>query len=254
MKTPSFIKRLGRCQCDKLSTEHPLHHVPKPGFIERLLMRLVPHFDIIKTVNNCDLCEDSGFTRGATSSSLGPYDRICDDCAGQSTQVDQATLLYLRRFYVFRAKWFGKWAAKHLGDIYLHHIVRNDDDESPHDHPWGFTGIVLAGGYADECWEWTPGGLEYVQQMSIMHTLPKPTLIAGPARFESVSAKRTMRGIEMVRPGMIIRRSALHTHRVLVSRAKGSAWTLIFTNRTLREWGFLTEKGWVHWKKFLGVE
>lgn len=52
--------------------------------------------------------------------------------------VDGEEMLYLRRWYLFRCRWFS---------IRLHHIVLPDVDRWPHDHPWPFVAIVLWGGY-----------------------------------------------------------------------------------------------------------
>jgi len=44
---------------------------------------------------------------------------------------------YLRRWWVIpRNRWF---------NIYLHNILRNDDDRALHDHPWINVSIVLTG-------------------------------------------------------------------------------------------------------------
>jgi hypothetical protein len=123
------VKRLSHCYCHKLTPG-----IDQPGWFERLLMKLVPHFDIVKTTQllcpNCVL--------------------ECDFC--DNPENTKATVIYLRRFYLWRSKWIGK----NWGDLYLHHIIRSDDDPDPHDHPWGFTGFILAGGYTDEQWRWLP--------------------------------------------------------------------------------------------------
>lgn len=36
-----------------------------------------------------------------------------------------------------------------LFNIYLHHIVRDDDDRALHDHPWVNISVVLKGGYTE---------------------------------------------------------------------------------------------------------
>jgi hypothetical protein len=56
--------------------------------------------------------------------------------------VDGEEVLYLRRWYLFRCKWFS---------IRLHHICLPDVDRWPHDHPWPFVAVMLWGGY-DEVW------------------------------------------------------------------------------------------------------
>ncbi len=44
---------------------------------------------------------------------------------------------YLRRWYLRRDKEFGH--------IYLHEVLRDDDDRALHDHPWDSASIVLRG-------------------------------------------------------------------------------------------------------------
>ena len=107
-------KRRGFCSCSQLTV------TPKMGWFERLLLKLVPHFDIIKTIQVPD------------------HDH-------------PEVVLYLRRFYLFRSSWIGK----NFGDLYLHKIYRSDDDKDPHDHPWSFRTFVLKGGYTDEGWQFT---------------------------------------------------------------------------------------------------
>ena len=53
---------------------------------------------------------------------------------------------YLRRYYILKTRWFR---------IYLHEILRSDEDRDCHDHPWNFTSIILKGGYWEtrELWE-----------------------------------------------------------------------------------------------------
>lgn len=48
---------------------------------------------------------------------------------------------YMRRWYVIpRNRWF---------NIYLHNIVRSDDDRALHDHPWWNLSILLKGSYRE---------------------------------------------------------------------------------------------------------
>ena len=48
---------------------------------------------------------------------------------------------YMERWWIIpRNKWF---------NIYLHNILRPDDDRALHDHPWWNVSIVLRGGYVE---------------------------------------------------------------------------------------------------------
>jgi hypothetical protein len=33
--------------------------------------------------------------------------------------------------------------------LYLHKILKEDEDEHPHDHPWNFFSLILKGGYVE---------------------------------------------------------------------------------------------------------
>ncbi len=166
--------------------------------IERVLMALLPYFEITKTVNG-------------------------------------EKVVYLRRFFL--------WRNHHGHSIYLHHILRSDDDPDPHDHPFDFTSIILRGGYFDQEWGFVP-----------------PSVDGGPGnRYQKEGTP--------VFPGEIVRRPASHIHRVILFSkdygwdANGSfvsgpptpAWTLVITGPHFRHWGFIKEDRWVYWREYLGL-
>jgi hypothetical protein len=222
----NLVKKLSHCQCHRLTQGYPGTEAVQRSLIERLLLKFVPHFDIVKDIPACPECEGAGWNPKSY------YPDPCGTCAGASVDRASHTVLYLRRFYIFRSRWFGL----NFGDIYLHNIVRSDDDQDPHDHPWGFRGIVLRGGYTDERWYWA----EY---RCIPPTTKKGVRL-GPVR-------------ESVEPFQFIRRVAEHIHRVrLNSGPQGDetqAWTLIFTSAYARDWHFITENGPVFWRRYLGI-
>lgn len=90
------------------------------------------------------------------------------------------------------------------GAIRIHHILRSDQREHFHDHPFDFTSLILAGGYVEH----RPG-----------------------------MEPRTCR------PGSVVRRRAEDLHALeLIGK---SAWTIVVTGPIRRDWGFMTEDGWV---------
>lgn len=114
------------------------------------------------------------------------------------------------------------WKTKR-GGIYVHNILRDDEDE-PHDHPWDFTSVILRGGY-----------YEAVGQ--------------GPVWAQFWKWKR---------PFTVIRHKAEDVHKIkLPYKPHGEvsermpAWTLVFVGPKRREWGFHTDKGWVHWQQYM---
>lgn len=99
-------------------------------------------------------------------------------------------------------------------NIYLHRMLRSDDDRALHDHPWVSLSLCLMG-------------------RLIEHDLKGQRLIeAGQWRW----------------------RGAGYAHRLeiidLPVDAEGGAWTLFVTGPRIREWGFLCPKGWRHWREF----
>jgi len=118
--------------------------------------------------------------------------------------VDGEEMLYLRRWYLFRCKAFS---------VRLHHIVMEDVDRWPHDHPWPFVALILWGGY-DEKWG------------------PEGTVV--PAMVKRVRFANF--------------HHATDVHKITrFYRAEKGAWTLCLTGKESRRWGFTTPEGWVWW-------
>jgi hypothetical protein len=109
---------------------------------------------------------------------------------------------YIRRWYVISTPLFR---------IYLHNMLRNDDDRALHDHPWNNVSIILAGGFV----EVTPNG-----------------------RYPR-------------RPGSITMRQATDSHRLELPYKVHSSWSLFLTGRHQRKWGFHCPKGWIPYEQFV---
>lgn len=108
---------------------------------------------------------------------------------------------YMLRWYIIpRNRFF---------NIYLHKILRDDDDRALHDHPWRSLSIILAGSYRE------------VRENS-------------DREYRSWS---------------IIYRGAEYAHRLIV--VDGPVWTLFFTGRKVRNWGFHCPRGWMPWQQFV---
>lgn len=227
-------KSRGFCSCAKLAKGSPGAPGSPMGWFERFLLWLLPHFDIIKEIPSCEVCQGTGFDPRRTNPNLGDYDRICDNCAGQSVDHPH-TVVYLRRFYVWRSSWIGM----NFGDLYIHKIYRSDDDPDPHDHPWDFRTWVLTGSYTNETWAWEP--------------FPKVWGEGPGMRVRLAWAD------EKLGPGSTRFRKRKHIHRVRLTDDK-PAWTLIWTtgyHRVVRkgkayaDWYFITETGPVFWRDYL---
>lgn len=117
---------------------------------------------------------------------------------------------YMMRWWVIpRNKFF---------NIYLHQILRSDDDKALHDHPWVNMSFLLEGGYVE-------------------HTIA-----------EGGVHKRAQRI-----PGDLVVRMAHSAHRLEVKDGQ-PCWTLFLTGPVVRVWGFHCRKGWVPWKQYANVD
>jgi hypothetical protein len=114
---------------------------------------------------------------------------------------------YLKRWFVI--------PRNPIFNIYLHQIVRSDDDRALHDHPWANVSLVLRGRYFEVFEQGVPGQL--------------------PDRARE---RRT---------GSLTFRWPTSAHRLVVS---SPCWSLFITGPRIRAWGFLCSHGWVHWKDF----
>ena len=122
---------------------------------------------------------------------------------------------YLKRWFVIpRNKVFC---------IYLHQMLRDDDDQALHDHPGDNLSIVLKGGYDEHLFlGWPEKGRPLPQTVSIRR-----------------------------KPGQMISRTASLAHRLTLPEGAISSWSLFFVWRKRREWGFWCPQGrWVYWRDF----
>lgn len=96
---------------------------------------------------------------------------------------------------------------------YLHRFWQNDPDDV-HDHPYWSISIILKGGYR-----------EYFADGTFIDR----------------------------KAGDIVMRDATTFHRIELPEGAepGSAWTLFFTWKRKRDWGFLTKDGWVNAKDYM---
>lgn len=109
--------------------------------------------------------------------------------------------------------WRSKWF-----NIYLHNIILEDLDPDPHDHPWSFLSFVLCGEYVEKLWK------------------NQTALLIG-YKIRRVFSLAFRRGNQV--------------HKIV--EVLPNTWTLVITGPRYRSWGFVTAKGWVHWRKYLGL-
>jgi hypothetical protein len=114
---------------------------------------------------------------------------------------------YLDRLRIVQTPW---------ASLYLHHIHRPDRDHDPHDHPWAFISLVLAGGYTELAWR------------------DKER----PSSFRT----RERRRWSVART----RRSSAH----VITGIEGPLWTLVITGPRRAEWGFWRLGEFIPWREY----
>ena len=108
---------------------------------------------------------------------------------------------YLLRWHLLKSQRFLS--------VYVHKMLRDDDDRALHDHRSWTVSVILRGGY----WEIVPD---------------ESGVPIGLAR-----QRRIWRG-----PGSVIVRRATQAHRLELPHAGARSWSLFITGPTQRVWGF----------------
>ena len=128
--------------------------------------------------------------------------------------VSKEGKVHFKRWRILSTPWF---------NIYIHNILRSDEDAHPHDHPWHFLSFILWGGYTElwlgayEDWKYWTGGY---------------------------GMNRDVRS-----PGSFVYHNAKDFHKITL--LKDSAWTLVFTFGKRRpSWGYQTPQGWIDHKAY----
>lgn len=134
------------------------------------------------------------------------------------TGTDGPEDIYLIRYYVVQSKWF---------NIFIHIFLRSDRDDI-HDHPWSFGTYVVRGSYKEQ--------VPFGYGVDVLKTNHRSTT-------ENRWATRKAEQLHRVK-----------LDRELTIKEKDQAtMTVCFTGRTRREWGFVKDGVWIHWKKYLGL-
>lgn len=129
---------------------------------------------------------------------------------------------YMRRWWLIqRNRWL---------NIYLHHIMRSDDDRAHHDHPWMNLSIILQGRYIEHT----------ISADGVEHRVERP---AGTWKFRMPSASHRL---ELARDQSFWDELS----GCPISDDLETCWTLFITGPRVREWGFHCPKGWRNWRLF----
>lgn len=142
--------------------------------------------------------------------------------------------IYLRRFFIYPRK---PAMNKLERRIYLHKFYKGDEDPHLHDHPWGFTSLILTQGY----WEETSD--------------EDADKAGGTNRCYTVGPDWEKRSQKWFGPGSILHRPAAWRHRVVLDNNK-PVWSIVRTGVKERSWGFWIEGEQCPWRRYdsqLGV-
>lgn len=123
---------------------------------------------------------------------------------------------YIRRWYIL--------PRNRLFNIYLHQVLRDDDDRALHDHPWWNASVLLRGSYREMMPDFSAGETPHLRVADV------PQLA------------------KVRRRGSIVFRRPSAAHRLEV--VKGPVWSLFITGPWRRHWGFHCKWGWRHWEEF----
>lgn len=125
----------------------------------------------------------------------------------------------LRWWLIPRNRWF---------NIYLHKLLRDDDDRALHDHPWANVSILLKGSYREVMPNFAGQRTPY-------------------ARIADLPMRAKVRS-----RGSVVFRRATDSHRLEV--VDGPVWSLFITGPVQRKWGFHCPKGWRDWDEFVAKD
>jgi len=132
---------------------------------------------------------------------------------------------YIQRWWLIpRNRWF---------NIYLHRIMRDDDDRALHDHPWWNVSILLRGAYVEVRPDFKAAKTPYT-------------------RIADLPVTRKRHGV-----GSVVFRRATTSHRLELPIENGGiryVWSLFITGPVIRKWGFHCPHGWRFWKDFVAQD
>jgi hypothetical protein len=109
--------------------------------------------------------------------------------------------VHFRRYRLLQTPWFA---------IYIHQILKSDTDIFLHDHPWGYSSVILEGSYQEDS--------------------------AYPPNFD-------VHHINTYYSGDVIQHKAEDAHKLTLKSTE--VWTLVFTSGRERVWGYQTSSGWI---------
>lgn len=120
--------------------------------------------------------------------------------------ISKEGIVHFRRYRLLSTPWF---------NLYLHQILKSDEDRHFHDHPWSFRSYILRGSYEEQ--------------------------FRCPPDFNATHYRRYRRYDLVRHPAEDVHSLTLVTPEV---------WTLVLTSGRARVWGYQTEQGWIDFKTY----
>ena len=135
---------------------------------------------------------------------------------------------YLIRYILIRTPWFA---------LYVHKILQSDDDRDCHDHPADFWSLILKGRYTEQ----TFAG----ESRDVRHIIGRD----GQVERTEVGPTHTSYNYREFTVLDINKKRAEDLHRLDLNH--GPVWSLLWSGRKRRDWGFMTDEGWVDHNTYL---
>lgn len=121
--------------------------------------------------------------------------------------ISKNGVVYFRRYRLLQTPWFG---------IYVHQILKSDQERHPHDHPFSYSSLILSGAYHEDVW-YSP---DFKKRLS-----------------------------QSYYQGDVVEHSKLDFHKI--SLLTKEVWTLVFASGRTRTWGYLLKDGsWIDHKEY----
>lgn len=124
--------------------------------------------------------------------------------------VSKEGVVHFRRYRILSLPFF---------NIYIHHILKSDQDRHMHDHPWNFRSFLLKGSYREE--------VRYPPRFLVLHSYWHQ---AGDVIKHD---RRDVHHIDLVTP---------------------SVWSLVITTGKEHDWGYHTSQGWIQHEEYRNLK
>jgi hypothetical protein len=126
--------------------------------------------------------------------------------------VSKEGIVHFRRYRLLQTPWCA---------VYIHRIMKSDEDKHMHDHPWGFYSFILEGAYKE------------------ITCLAPDFDLNNPKELTYYS-------------GNLAHHTAEDCHKLTL--ISSSVLTLVFVYGKRRVWGYQTEQGWIDFKSYRALK